>query len=146
MGQADVVEIEGSRITPIEYKRGKPKKDNCDTVQLCAQALCMEEMFKTEIEVGYLFYGKRQRRKQVKFDKIIREQTLAAAARLRHLIDKRETPPATRMPKCDSCSLERICLPDSMRLKTGAARFIERSLNSALENNGPMTDDVEAQS
>ncbi len=128
-GQADIVEFhrEGT-IIPVEYKRGKPKANDSDRVQLCAQALCLEEMFETSIGEGFLFYGKRQRRTTVAFDHDLRHATEAAAARLHELIASRLTPPAVREKKCESCSLERICLPHAMRFKTGTAKWFERQL------------------
>lgn len=141
VGQADVVEIADDRVTPVEYKRGKPKNNDCDRVQICAQAICLEEMFKTEIECGSLFYGKRKRRTQVDFTTELRNQTAQAIGRLREMIDNRETPAAVRQPKCDSCSLERICLPGTFRLKNGAQSYIERSLKLVLQDGGPVSDD-----
>lgn len=145
VGQADVVEFHpDGTIIPIEYKRGQPKKNDSDRVQICAQTFCLEEMLKTNIESGFLFYGKRKRRTEVLFDSILRQRTTAAIARLREIIDNRETPPATRLPKCDSCSLLQLCLPDAMRFKTGASQFNQRQLTAAVANElGPETDDWE---
>ncbi|TWT47059.1 hypothetical protein KOR42_41710 [Thalassoglobus neptunius] len=102
------------RVTPIEYKRGKPKQNNCDRVQLCAQAICLEEMLDVKIEQGELFYGSKRRRVTVNCDEALREITLHAAQRLHHIIDHRLTPPAIREKKCDSCSLLNLCLPDAI--------------------------------
>jgi CRISPR-associated exonuclease Cas4 len=149
VGQADVVEFEGGRgqrsevggqgeknewkrVTPIEYKRGRPKRDDSDRVQLCAQALCLEEMLETQIGSGELFYGQRQRRTQVEFDSPLRERTEAAAQRLHAMIDARETPPAVRTKKCDACSLIALCLPD--------VRFCGRQFAAALREAGPVSD------
>lgn len=160
VGQADVVEFHRpnnlpanhlrdlterhGRVIPVEYKRGKPKKNDSDRVQLCAQAFCLEEMLNISIELGYLFYGKRKRRTEVVFDERIRDRTRAAIQRLREMIDNRETPPAARQPKCESCSLLNLCLPDSMRLKTGASKFNQRQLETTLAGDGPTTDEVES--
>jgi CRISPR-associated exonuclease Cas4 len=127
-GQTDVVEFhrlpkgandgaELERLTgrwrpfPVEYKRGKPKRDHCDEVQLCAQALCLEEMLGTAVPAGALFYGKTRRRKDVALDQGLREVTIDAASRFRTLIEGGRTPHASWAPKCDSCSLLEICLP-----------------------------------
>ena len=168
IGQADVVELEiversessvesqrqdsGSsqlsardpqllRVTPIEYKRGKPKKDDCDRVQLCAQAICLEEMLGQTIETGQLFYGKRKRRTEVDFTAELRALTKQKALRLHEMIANRETPTAVREPKCDQCSLLHLCLPDALRFKTGASSFVSRSLAAHLNSNAPETDD-----
>ena len=116
------------RINPVEYKRGKPKLDDCDRVQLCAQALCLEEMFDTDIPHGFLLYEKRHRRTEVVLDAEFPDDTRTTAARLHALIDSRQTPAAQWSKKCDACSLERICLPNAMRLKSGVARWLDRQL------------------
>lgn len=126
-GRSDIVElhrreVEGGgavvpgfdgewELMPVEYKRGKPKQDGSDETQLCAQALCLEEMFETEIGKGYLFYGKRRRRHEVFFERTLREQTKGSVERLREIVDSRVTPPAEHGPKCESCSLLEICVP-----------------------------------
>jgi len=128
-GQADVVEFhQDGTIVPVEYKRGKPKADDSDRVQLCAQALCLEEQFERTLEEGFLFYGKRQRRTVVAFDPELRATTEDTVRRLHELIASRATPPAVREKKCDSCSLERVCLPHAMKFKTGAANWVQRQL------------------
>ena len=96
---------------PVEYKRGKPKGNRCDEVQLCAQALCLEEMLGIEIPAGALFYGKTRRRKDVAFDQGLRSITTDAASRFRKLMEIGRTPAAMWSPKCESCSLVEICLP-----------------------------------
>jgi len=131
-------------VIPIEYKRGKPKKDDSDRVQLCAQALCLEEMLSTTVPNGYLFYGKRKRRTAVEFDDSLRNITTTAIRRLREMIDNRETPTASRQPKCDACSLVNLCLPDAMRLSTGVGRFVQRQIDSLLAADGPLLDDIES--
>ena len=128
-GQADIVEFHRlGEIIPVEYKRGKPKADLSDRVQLCAQAICLEEMFDTDIPHGFLFYGKRQHRTKVLFDLELRMAIEESAQRLHELIASRLTPAAEWAPKCESCSLERICLPRATRFKTGAAKWLERQL------------------
>jgi len=129
------------RVTPVEYKRGKPKKDDSDRVQLCAQAICLEEMLGQNIPMGQLFYGKRKRRTDVDFDTALRELTKQKALRLHEMIANRKTPTAVREPKCDQCSLLHLCLPDALRFKTGASSFVSRSLAAHLNSNAPETDD-----
>lgn len=126
-GVADVVElhraedsvaIKGLRGTwkpmPIEYKRGKPKENLCDEVQLCAQGMCLEEQLACSIDGGALFYGTPRRRTTVAFDSVLREATTRAAAKLHELIGSGRTPPPEPGPKCKQCSLRGICLPESM--------------------------------
>ena len=98
-------------ITPVEYKRGKPKSNDCDRVQLCAQAMSLEEMLDIQIKAGDLFYGKQQRRTEVEFDEQLRDTTIKTADRLHQLITSQRTPTAVREKKCDTCSLLSLCMP-----------------------------------
>ncbi len=100
-------------VTPVEYKRGKPKKNDCDRVQLCAQAMCLEEMMQIKIDRGQLFYGTTRRRCDVDFDTTLRATTRLAATRFHHLMANGEIPLAVREKKCDTCSLYDVCLPPS---------------------------------
>ena len=123
-GQADVVEFhpgEGTEVPfPVEYKRGRPKPDRCDEVQLCAQALCLEEMLHTSIPRGALFYGQPRRRHDVDFDESLRKETHALAETMHRLFDAGQTPVAVYESKCDNCSLYHWCLPKT----TGATREV----------------------
>lgn len=137
IGKADAVEFHRSRDGdvdvwlpfPVEYKRGKPKRDRSDEIQLCAQALCLEEMLGLEIAAGALFYGTTRRRHDVAFDADLRTATETAAERLHRLIASGVTPPAVREPKCESCSLINLCLPAAPRR---AARSVAAYLDGAL--------------
>ena len=135
IGKADVVEFhlteEGTwQPFPVEYKRGKPKADTCDKVQLCAQALCLEEMLDTEVSSGALFYGKTRRRLDVTFEHALREETENAAKKAREMIWKGVTPKAKYTRKCKSCSLQVYCmprLPQKRSVKTYLTRMVEDS-------------------
>lgn len=107
---------------PIEYKRGRPKANDCDRVQLCAQALCLEEMTGLAIPKGSLFYGRTRRQVAVPFDAALRETTLLAIQKLRRIIDGRITPPAEPGKKCDRCSLKPVCLP-TLAQRTSRRRY-----------------------
>lgn len=96
---------------PVEYKRGRPKKSDCDRVQLCAQALCLEEMLDVTIEKGALFYGKTRHRKEVHFDGKLRERVQSLADELHRLWKAGYTPPPEYGEKCRHCSLQSHCLP-----------------------------------
>ncbi|MCB1237254.1 MAG: CRISPR-associated protein Cas4 [Verrucomicrobiae bacterium] len=142
-GVADVVEFHRptepgatSLPVPVEYKRGRPKRDDCDRVQLCAQALCLEEMLGVEISRGHLFYGRNRRRQTVEFDAGLRDTTLAAIRRLHELLESGETPPAAREPKCDACSLLDLCLPGALRFSSGVAAWNDRQFASLMETEG----------
>lgn len=111
---------------PVEYKRGKPKRDACDEVQLCAQALCIEEMLGVVIPAGALFYGKTRRRCEVAFDVSLREITEQATRRLHELFNSRKTPPAVLEPKCESCSLKNHCLPAGSTRCQSASDYMDQ--------------------
>jgi CRISPR-associated exonuclease Cas4 len=114
---------------PVEYKRGKPKLDRCDEVQLCAQAMCLEEMMDVEVPRGALFYGKIRRRHDVVFNEALRQETEKTAKRVHDLIASGITPRASYEKKCKQCSLLSICLPKSL----GRNRNISRYLTGAID-------------
>lgn len=120
------------RPFPVEYKRGKPKAGDFDRVQLCAQALCLEEMLGVIIPAGALFYGCTRRRKDVSLDVALRARTEQAVADLRILIVSRRTPQVAREPKCKSCSLSQQCLPDLTEGRRSAARYTARAIEHCL--------------
>lgn len=130
-GMADVVEFHHDAPTgarrpfPVEYKRGKPKPDPCDEVQLCAQALCLEEMLHVSIPEGALFYGKTRRRTGVRFTSRLRALVETTAARLHGLIDAGITPPPVLEAKCLNCSLHDLCLPEVAARPPPAAAYLE---------------------
>jgi CRISPR-associated exonuclease Cas4 len=100
---------------PVEYKRGKRRKWDNDDVQLCAQALCLEEMLGLPpggVPAGAIFHIRSKRRREVVFTDKLRAKTEAAAARLHELIAAGVTPPAVLKPQCDGCSLRQVCLPE----------------------------------
>lgn len=117
------------RIVPVEYKRGKPKQGDCDRVQLCGQALCLEEMLGVTIPEGQLFYGKTRRRTDVPFDEPLRSRTRQAAVRMRAMLASGVTPPAVyEKGKCDRCSLKPDCLPELPKRRRSASGWLEKQL------------------
>jgi len=112
-GQLDLIEIEiiTNQYRPIEYKRGCSKSDNWDEIQLCAQALCLEEMLNIHIEEGALWYWKTRSREAVFINPVLRQQTLEIIGQVRKLFNDLVTPKAKYEAKCDSCSLYDICNP-----------------------------------
>ncbi|HBC88773.1 MAG TPA: CRISPR-associated protein Cas4 [Lentisphaeria bacterium] len=134
-GKADVVEFHRSGTHdwnpfPVEYKRGKPKEIRCDEVQLCAQALCLEEMMGVKIPCGFLYYGKTRHRDDVLFDDVLRKLTIQTISDLRKLIESRRTPePAYEREKCDSCSMLELCMPKA------AAKSASAYVRKCLEDN-----------
>lgn len=114
---------------PVEYKRGRPKRGPCDEIQLCAQALCLEEMLGVPIPSAALFYGQPRERLEVPLTPALRQQTESLAARLHALTRAGRTPVARYEKKCESCSLLNLCLPKT----TGAAKSVARYLATATE-------------
>ena len=123
-GQCDVVEFHrDGRVIPVEYKRGKPKAHRGDEAQLCAQAICLEEMLTIpRIPVGFLYYGKPHRRTEVALDDGLRDLTLRTIARAGEILASGITPAARyEKSKCGACSLFEICQPRCR--KSAAAWF-----------------------
>jgi CRISPR-associated exonuclease Cas4 len=129
-GIADVVEFRGepSRPFPVEYKRGKPKAHRADEVQLCAQGMCLEEMFGCPVEEGALFYGETRRRTIVAFDLELRTLTLRIAAGARANIESGFTPPRVAKPACRQCSLSGLCLPDRLGAPPAVKAWLARQV------------------
>jgi CRISPR-associated exonuclease Cas4 len=100
----------------IEYKRGKPKHIDCDKVQLCAQAICLEEMHNIRITDGAIFYNLIKHRENVIFDETLRNSVKMYAARMHELCRHGVTPHSRETPACKSCSLYELCLPKLIKL------------------------------
>lgn len=126
VGKADAVEFPGQppRPVPVEYKRGRPKPHRADEVQLCAQAICLEEMFGVALPEGALFYGAVRRRTVVAFDAELRELTARVAAEARAMVAAGHTPAPTPMPACRRCSLQDACQPDCLARPPHVARWL----------------------
>src|SRR5690606_2097734 len=134
-GVADVVEFhaspDGETAFPIEYKRGKPKLHRADEVQLCAQALCLEEMTGRPVPEGALFYAETKRRFVVPFDAELRRQTEDVIGELAAILASGRTPPPTvKRERCRACSLLELCRPDIVArpVRAWRTRMIERTL------------------
>ncbi|MEE0705898.1 MAG: CRISPR-associated protein Cas4 [Adlercreutzia sp.] len=113
--------------TPIEYKRGKAKTHDADRLQLCAQALCLEEMLACDIPVGYLYYGSTHTREKVPIDSDLRACTTKISQEMHRYFSRRFTPAPKLTTACRSCSLEDQCLP-TMAKKESVAAYMARRL------------------
>ena len=123
------------RALPVEYKRGKPKAHRADELQLCAQAMCLEEMLGTTIGRGCLYYGEKRRRTDVVFDRELRELCRRTVGEIRQCFASGLTPMAEYNPRrCDACSLIDLCQPQSMRFKKGVAAWFSSSLKSQISD------------
>jgi len=145
VGRTDGVELEYSDRTlsrvlsavPVEYKVGRPKQGQEDAVQLCAQALCLEEMLGISIPRAALFYGKTRHRLWVELGSGLRDTTKGAVTRVRELIDSATTPPPVyRHGICESCSFFGICKPRVFSRKAKASDYIMRQVADALAKEG----------
>jgi CRISPR-associated exonuclease Cas4 len=135
IGKADVVEFH--RVAkdkwqpfPVEYKRGKPKHDHCDMIQLCAQAMCLEEMLSVSVPSGAIFYGRTRRRLDVSFDDTLRKETEEAAEKAHQLIASGKTPLPVYEKRCKSCSLIEECIPKTIGEKSSVKRYLARMVES----------------
>ena len=117
---------------PIEYKRGKPKSNQADELQLCAQAMCLEEMLCCSIQEGALFYGETKRRTVVSFVPALREQVVSLLQEMHQLYRRGYTPKCKPTKSCNACSLKELCLPKLMKKQNVSAY-----LRSAMEEDVP---------
>ena len=134
-GACDVVEFHASprgvslfgrdglwQPVPIEYKRGTSKTEDADRLQVCCQAMCLEEMLLCEpIEKGYVFYGQPRRREAVQLDECLRQKVTVALEEMHQLFKRQYTPQVKPTKSCNACSLKELCLP-KLYSRTGSAR------------------------
>lgn len=117
----------------IEYKRGKPKLDRSDEVQLCAQAICLEEMLGASIQESAFFYGTPRRRQTASLDNALRQETEEVAERVHRLLTSGKTPPPVYSRKCQNCSLIDRCLPKTMDSPRKVSRYLSKMTESGGE-------------
>lgn len=121
---------------PIEFKRGRPKRDRCDEVQLCAQAMCLEEMLGVSVPSGAFYYGQTRHRLEIDLTPELRSHTEGLATRLHELFAARATPTPRHSPKCENCSLNDRCLPLALGRKRRTSDYLLRALRIENES-GP---------
>ncbi|XFO65529.1 hypothetical protein SPSIL_016580 [Sporomusa silvacetica DSM 10669] len=122
------------RPLPVEYKRGRPKPDDRDAVQLCAQAMALEEMMQVSIASGCIFYGETKHRETVAFDMRLRQYTAELAARMQQLVREGKTPRAKRGKRCSQCSLIEKCQPYWMLRHRSVENYLERMCSMEVDN------------
>jgi len=143
-GVCDVVEFsespEGVKLpgreglylpAPVEYKRGKPKREPSDEAQLCAQAICLEEMLVVTIPAGYLYYGETRHRLEVELSAELRKLVRDMAEEMHAYFQRGYTPRVKTSKACRSCSLADICLPKLQERTIAASKYIEEQIESA---------------
>lgn len=128
----DGVPIQGRsgrwRLYPVEYKLGQPDAQGADALQLCAQAMCLEEMFVTDIPEGAVYYGKIKRRQRIPLDETLRQKVKASVAEMNQQMLKGYTPRAKMGKACKSCSLVEICQPKLIK-QVSASEYIRRAFH-----------------
>ncbi len=113
---------------PVEYKRGAPKENDADSLQLCCQAMCLEEMLLCErIPKAYLYYGETARRTAISLDEALRARVKALLAEMHELYSRKYTPRVKPAQSCNACSLKDLCLPRLYRVGS-AAEYIRKQL------------------
>lgn len=137
-GVVDAVEFQGPDRTPflVEFKRGSSKHEHWDRLQLCAQALCLEEMLGRPVPQGALFYGKTRRREPVDFDAPLRALVAKTVRELRALLQEGRTPPPAPPARCKRCSLAELCRPEATRRRLRVADYLRQGLQAEAESEG----------
>lgn len=143
-GQCDVVEFHAApkgvplqgeeglwQPYPVEYKRGKPKSHQADELQLCAQAMCLEEMLCCDIPKGALYFGEIRRRVEVEFTEELRQEVRDCLTEMHELYRRGHTPKVKPTKSCNACSLKEVCLPKLMRT-TSVKTYLQKSLEEPL--------------
>ena len=125
------------RPVPIEYKRGKPKEHDADRLQLCAQAMCIEEMLVCEIPKGYLFYGETRRREDVSFDLELRQEVERAFSQMHEYTTRGHTPKVKPHKGCGACSLKDLCVP-----KLNKNKSVRGYINTRINEDEPQGDSI----
>lgn len=127
--QDDGVEIFGRegkfKVLPVEYKRGEPKDNDVDVLQLAAQAMCLEEMLCCNIEYGSIFYGETRRRIKVKIDNDLRDKVKSKFKEMHEMYDRRHTPKVKPSKSCNACSLKDLCLPKLCKNKSAREYILD---------------------
>jgi len=116
---------------PIEYKRGQEKHDHSDETQLCAQAICLEEMLSTNIPRGFLFYGETRHRVEIEFTLELRTLVKEMSDEMHNYFHRGYTPKVKTSKACRSCSLADICLPNLQENVIAASKYIRQQIENA---------------
>jgi len=124
IGKADVVEFHGATPFPVEYKHGSKREREHDDLQLCAQALCLEEMTGKSVPRGAIFYHSSRRRREVELDQTLRQEVEKAVIEIRKMMAEKMLPPPVNDNRCRHCSLKESCMPAVVGEKARAAALL----------------------
>jgi CRISPR-associated exonuclease Cas4 len=136
VGKADQVEFYGDLPYPVEYKSGRQRKGHHETLQLCAQALCLEEMFGVTVDKGALYWHGSRERREIVFSDAMRDEVAKVAAAVGALLENDMLPPPVNDKRCEGCSLREACLP-AVVADQGRSRRAVRELFMIEESNPP---------
>lgn len=114
-------------VYPVEYKRGTDKFGEEDTLQVVAQAMCLEEMLCCEVNKGYIYYAEKRRRTEVQIIDELRQKVRDNFAEMHQYYDRRYTPKVRRTKQCNACSLRNVCLP-KLNSKISAVKYIDEMI------------------
>lgn len=121
------------QVYPIEYKKGQPKEDEADILQMVAQAMCLEEMLACEVRKGYLYYGEIRRRIEVELSEEIRQRVRDTFEEMHRYYERRYTPKVKRTKACNACSLKDLCLPKLMKERS-VKEYISKRIQEENED------------
>jgi CRISPR-associated exonuclease Cas4 len=124
IGKADVVEFHGATPFPVEYKHGSKREREHDDLQLCAQAICLEEMTGKAVPHGAIFYHSSRRRREVELSQTLRQQVEQAVIEIRKMMAEKTLPPPVNDSRCRHCSLKESCMPAVVGEKARAAALL----------------------
>jgi CRISPR-associated exonuclease Cas4 len=124
IGKADVVEFHGPTPYPVEYKHGSKREREYDDLQLCAQAICLEEMTGRAVPRGAIYYHSSRRRREVEFAEMLRVEVDRATAEIRKMVGEKILPPPVNDNRCRHCSLRESCMPAAIGEKKRAAELL----------------------
>ncbi|MCI8853186.1 MAG: CRISPR-associated protein Cas4 [Lachnospiraceae bacterium] len=120
-------------VYPVEYKKGQPKEDEADVLQLAAQAMCLEEMLECEIAKGYLYYGEIRRRIEVQMEETLRQQVRDSFEEMHRYYERKYTPKVKRTKACNACSLKDLCVPRLLK-NPSAKEYISKRIEEEKED------------
>jgi len=122
------------RPYPVEYKRGRPKRDDRDAVQLCAQAMALEEMLKVVIDAGFLYYGQIRHREYIVINEALRDRVKVLSNKMHELMTAGKTPKATKGKHCSLCSLKEICQPELTIRHRSVEKYLARMVDLEVKD------------
>jgi CRISPR-associated exonuclease Cas4 len=135
VGRADVVEFRGNVPYPVEYKQGKRREWQYEAIQVCAQALCLEEMFGLQVPCGAIYYCSSRSRREIIFDEFLRTAVEKATEGVKAMLHNADLPPAVNDQRCNKCSLIESCLPGVV-VRPGRLQYYRSILFKVDDDNG----------